>query len=357
MSKGRPTLLSMVLLVDALGARFGGTAYAGVQIARALVAREDVERVVVVTRPDSIVDRGLRETAVERIVIEHRSPSHELVKRALWEAGRLRKTTRRRKVDGALILSGMLPVNLHCPFIGLQANPVPYQHRGVANLLRRAAVRQTSRWARHIYVPTRHVENLVDRVNGVKVVPLGVDHEVFAPAPVVGRGLVCVADFYVHKRHDLLLDAYELLPQPRPRLSLIGNPAVDLAHFQRIRGRAARIDGVIVEGRVEFGRLLQAYRGARVFLLASERESFSMPVVEALASGVPAVLTDHDALRETGGAGALYVEGDGASCWAAAIGSLIADDDLHADLRAAGTAHAQRYSWDQFAAQLVGDLS
>ena len=300
-----------VIAVDALAARFGGTAYAGVQIAEALARRPDVREVLVFVRPDSIVERGLRQRQkIRRFAI---SPTRrpELAQRVAWEAVRMPRILRRADAAGVLTLSGMLLRHPDHPVISLQANPTPYEDPGGAvATLRRAATRRTARSALATYVPSQHVANLVGDVPRVRVVPLGVDPTLFRPADHPGDELLCVADFYPHKHHDLLLDAHEQLPEPRPILRLIGNPDVDRRVFAHIRARVANLDRVVVSGRVSLNELISAYTRARAFLIASDRESFCMPLAEALSAGVPGVVPRHPTLRETGGAGAVYVDGD-----------------------------------------------
>ena len=89
-----------------------------------------------------------------------------------------------------------------------------------------------------------------------------------------------------------------------------------------------------------------------MFLMPSERESFSMPLAESLSCGVPALARDHPALRETGGEGALYLPDDPAT-WTDAIQLLLTDDQRHADLRAAGLRHADSFSWQPMVDRLI----
>jgi glycosyltransferase involved in cell wall biosynthesis len=345
------------IVVDALAARFGGTAYAGVQISQALARRRDVDRVVVIVRPESIVDRGLRASPkVSRVVLTPTGGS-ELAQRLAWEALRLPALLRRVDASGMLTLSGMLPLQPPCPFVGLQANPTPYEDpASVSALVRRFATARSAQGARATYVPSKHVARLVGDIPRVRVVPLGVDRARFRPGNPSGHELLCVADFYAHKHHELLLGAYARLPAPRPVLRLIGNPDVDEAVYARVCAAAAHLDGVIVAGRVSFDELAAAYARARAFLIASNRESFCMPLAEALAAGVPAIASDYPTLRETAGPGAVYVAGNDPDSWARAIAEIVQDDARHARLRDAGIRHAQRFSWDAFAAALVEDL-
>src|SRR5213596_2607048 len=126
--------------------------------------------------------------------------------------------------------------------------------------------------------------------NRPAVVPHGLNHLVFRPATRPGRDVLCVADFYPHKRHDIVLAAWAALPPPRPHLRLIGDPAVHPRRFAEIRAacvRLADMGTITLESALPLREMALAYRGARVLLLPSVHESFCLPLAESLASGVP----------------------------------------------------------------------
>src|ERR1700732_4917442 len=93
------------VLIEALAARSGGTAYAAVQLARQPARRDDVSAVAVLTRRGSIVDRGLaRERDVERVVLA--TPARaELVHRLMWEGSRLPSLVSQLKCDVLVTMS------------------------------------------------------------------------------------------------------------------------------------------------------------------------------------------------------------------------------------------------------------
>jgi glycosyltransferase involved in cell wall biosynthesis len=191
------------------------------------------------------------------------------------------------------------------------------------------------------------------------VAPWGVDHRAFSPPASPGTEILCVADFKAYKRHDLVIEAWLRLPQPRPVLSLVGNPDVDRRAHEELRARIRALPdaaSVKLEYQVPYARMPDVYRRARVFVMPSEHESFCMPLAEAMACGVPAVVRALPSLRETGGSGARYIEGDDVAQWAGAIRELVDDDVVHQNARQAAARAAARFSWDGLAEHLVARL-
>ena len=64
------------------------------------------------------------------------------------------------------------------------------------------------------------------------------------------------------------------------------------------------------------GRLAAVRAGALAALVPSRKEGFGLPVLEAMAAGVPALASDTPALREVGGDAATYLPADDPGAWA-----------------------------------------
>jgi len=112
---------------------------------------------------------------------------------------------------------------------------------------------------------------------------------------------------------------------------VVAGPEKDAALAQQLRER-----GADVRGFVDVPTLAELYRRATALVLPSRYEGFGVPVVEAMASGAPVVLSDDPALREVAGEAGLY--GDPAE----AVRRVLADRERY---RHAGLERAKLFTW------------
>ncbi len=105
-------------------------------------------------------------------------------------------------------------------------------------------------------------------------------------------------------------------------------------------------DRVRMTGFVDDAELPLWYAGADVFAYPALYEGFGLPVVEAMACGVPVLTSDTSSLPEVAGDAALTVPAGDTGALADGLLRLVSDRDLAADLRTRGPARAATYSWD-----------
>jgi glycosyltransferase involved in cell wall biosynthesis len=88
------------------------------------------------------------------------------------------------------------------------------------------------------------------------------------------------------------------------------------------------------------------YRGARLFVFPSRYEGFGLPVLEALAAGVPVVASDLPVVRELAAGAALYAPPMDVEAWVRQVERLLDDPALARRLAEAGGERAGRYTWE-----------
>jgi glycosyltransferase involved in cell wall biosynthesis len=102
------------------------------------------------------------------------------------------------------------------------------------------------------------------------------------------------------------------------------------------------------------------YSFADLFVFPSLYEGFGMPVLEAMACGVPVLTSNSTALAEVAGDAAVLADPQDARVLGEAMIRALEDEPLRAALRVKGFARAKQFSWEQAAVKtiaLYGELS
>jgi glycosyltransferase involved in cell wall biosynthesis len=157
---------------------------------------------------------------------------------------------------------------------------------------------------------------------------------------------------------DLLVDAVAALDGVH--LAIVGPDDGDgtLAALEAQRTALGVEDRVHLVGPLDTTSPFEVYGGADVFVLPSRNESFGIVAAEAVACGVPTVVTDRCGIAETLGSAAIVVPCRTESI-REAIATLIATPELRARLAAAGPEVARENSWSAMVERqldLYGDV-
>jgi glycosyltransferase involved in cell wall biosynthesis len=166
--------------------------------------------------------------------------------------------------------------------------------------------------------------------------------------------------FELHKNVSTLLMAYTFVAQALgddyPLVLAGRRPAEPSAHFPDYDALIARLNleqSVRWIGFVEENDKPAVYRGATSFAFVSRHEGFGLPVLEAMACGVPAVVSHCGSLPEVVGDAAFSVDPDDERAIAGAIIASIVQEDLAAELKQKGLARAAAFSWEKTATETL----
>lgn len=226
----------------------------------------------------------------------------------------------------------------------------PVLERYASRLDCRLAVSQAARSFASGYFPGEY-----------QVLPNGVDPDRFHPRnpPLEGRAsgrptILFVGRFYRRKGLPVLLGALPAIVKEIPdvRLLVVGD-GPHAAEYRRMAEPFAR--HVEFVGELDRAEVPRAYRTADVFVAPStDRESFGVIHLEAMASAVPIVASDIEGYRELldPGREALLFPNRDESALAAAVVRVLRDAALRKSMGSAGRAKAERFSWSGIACEL-----
>jgi glycosyltransferase involved in cell wall biosynthesis len=196
---------------------------------------------------------------------------------------------------------------------------------------------------------------------GIDVVPLGLgavrresplaEQQVRARFDLGGRRTVLsLSAKRPHKNLAALIGALAKIDADRRPLLLL--PGYPTWHEQELRERA-RTAGVERDvrflGWLSGAELEGLWAIADAFVFPSLYEGFGLPVLEAMARGVPVASSNASSLPEVAGEAALLFDPRDESAIAAALGRLLGDSALVEELRARGLERVRQFTWERTA--------
>ena len=246
-------------------------------------------------------------------------------------------------------------------------------------------LRFTHRWFQQRFVPryaqkaTRLVTvsdfsrtDLVNRYQipetKIDVVPNGVS-ELFSPLPMPairsvrkkytnGRPyFLFVGALHPRKNITGLLRAYEQFcrqSDAEVELLIVGGVMHKTKEIRKIHRSMKFRNNVHFTGRVPDVELAQLMGGALALTFVPFFEGFGIPVIEAMAAGIPVICSNTSSLPEVGGESVCYASPDSIDEMAEAMMKIYNDQEYVGDLILSGKERAEQFTWDR-SARLLWD--
>ncbi len=165
------------------------------------------------------------------------------------------------------------------------------------------------------------------------------------------RFILYIASSLPHKNYPRLLEAFKLVKAKDAGIKLVLIGARESGHGEI----SSRIDELGIKGDVIFSGWLPfediplIYAASELFAFPSLHEGFGIPVLEAMASGVPVVCSAISPLTEVAGDAALLVDPLDPASMASGILSVLGDKTLRERLVRRGISRAREFSWEKTA--------
>jgi glycosyltransferase involved in cell wall biosynthesis len=147
------------------------------------------------------------------------------------------------------------------------------------------------------------------------------------------------------KNVDILIEGYAKSGVEVPLLLLGRMRPSDMKCILAAMERANQPAGIRLVGLVPDADLPALIEGALGLVFCANYEGFGIPPVEAMACGCPVIHTGLTSMQETMGDAGLIIPDRNVDATASAIRALVADAALRSQLREAGLARAQRFTW------------
>jgi glycosyltransferase involved in cell wall biosynthesis len=167
--------------------------------------------------------------------------------------------------------------------------------------------------------------------------------------------VLCVSTLHPHKNLERLIRVYARRKRDY-RLVLAGMRGFHTRALEALISELGVADSVRLTGWLPRQEVYRLYQLALAFVYPSAFEGFGMPVLEALAAGIPAACSDIPPLREVAGEAALFFDPADEDALDASLGRITSDNELRARLAAAGPERARPFTWERTALRTLEAL-
>jgi glycosyltransferase involved in cell wall biosynthesis len=236
-------------------------------------------------------------------------------------------------------------------------------------------IKSSCRQADHIITSSQAVKDdlihfkYTDNENKIDIAPLGVSEnfktlfghdprkisEVRSRYKLPQRFILFLGRMNTRKNIAAVLEALPLIRDKEISLVIAGEKDWEQPKLSKLI-RAAGTSRVVLAGAIAEEDVPAVYAMAELFCFPSFAEGFGLPPLEAMASGLPVIVSNTSSLPEVCGDAALYVDPHHPQEIAAAVDDLLKNDFLRRQKTDAGIKRASLFTWERTAGSIMKTL-
>ena len=294
----------------------------------------------------------------------------------LWHLSRLEHFAAKKKYDAVLfpIDSRLIRYTRKIPAIVVVHDVLSETYKASNDVwalkLQMNALRSASKVIAVSQYIRKDLVSLGIRSEKIEVIYDGIDHSMFYPRPVLDSAMVNIQPFAIkkpyiiyasrlskpEKKHIELIRAFAVFKKKTGlphRLVLAGSEDPYAESIHREAAACEYASDIFITGYFPYKDFPELYSGSDACVFPSVGEGVGLPLIEAMASGIPVACAKAGSLPEIAGDCALYFNPDDTEECALAIESVITDGKLRERLIKSGFEWVKRFSWEKTAEKTI----
>lgn len=268
----------------------------------------------------------------------------------------------------------VLPINFKTPGIAVVNSVLSGLVEGKKDWIQKLQIKRGLLKVQKIIAASEFIRNDlithgIDK-NKIEVVYNGIDHKLFFPQIDISDDIVDIKPFAIkkpyfiygsrlsgaEKKHVELIKAFSLFKKNTGlphRLVLAGSDGPYSSEVHKAAFESEFASDIFLTGYFPHESFPQLYAGSEALVFPSACEGVGLPVLEAMATGVPVACSNAGALPEIAGNAAIYFDSDNIVDIAIALEKLATDKKLCEELVRKGIEWSKKFSWENTIKQTV----
>ncbi len=294
----------------------------------------------------------------------------------LWHVMCANRFALKQKYDAVLYISAahMIPHSFSVPGIAMVNDCLSAAFMAKKNFIHQKHILQGLKNALKIITPSQFVcndlKNLGLDTSKIEVIHTGINHSHFYPHPISESDTVNVKPFAIkrpyliyatrmnspHKKHVELIRAFTAFKEKTHfphRLVITGGDDICTSAIQEEIKKSSAMSDIFMTGFFPPEGFGDLYSASDACIFPSVNEGVGLPVLEAMATGIPVACADSGALREITGGNAVFFDPDNIDNFADSIERIVTERETREKLIACGIEWTRQFQWAKTAEKTV----